>query len=110
MKIKRRGIVGLHHRNMWSMDFDYIDKLNDQDLGYLLQFSAWYYNANNKKMVGRYPITAKRHKEAVRRVYTSQTDMLNQGFTEELKAYWADPTALTENDLIDMIDNMYVNR
>ena len=110
MKNRRAGIVGLHNRNIWAMDFDYISKLSDKELGYLLQFSAWYYNANNKKMVGKYPVTAKRHKEAVRRVYTSQTDMLNQGFTEELKDWWEDPKALTENDIIDMIDKMICNK
>jgi len=112
MKMNRRRmrIVGLHNRNIWAMDFDYCEKLSDKELEYLLQFSSWYYNANNKKMVGKYPVTEKRHKEAVRRVYTQQNDCLNQGITGEIKAWWADPTALTENDLIDMIDNMYVNR
>ena len=92
----------------WATDYDYLDKMPDHILEYLIAFSHLWYKGNPH--LCNHPqiiVTAEMRTESYRRNNTAQIDLYNQVFIELEEDISQVADLSNEDRIIDIIDKRY---
>jgi len=94
-------------KTIWAMDFDYLHKLSEEQIGFLADFCNFYYHGSPHK-VESLQITQKLRKESYNRNNKAESDIYTKFKKEGEELADSMPDFYDEDYIIEFIDKKYI--
>lgn len=91
-------------KNKWALDYDYLDKLDDDQVEYLAEFSNFYYHGSPHRCSKYIAMDPVLKRESYTRNNHAGYDVYNRINIVELKSIEVCCSVMIEDIIIEMID------
>lgn len=95
-RISLKVCSGFHFKNAWSTDYDYLEKLDENELEFLAGFTQFFYHGRPDKMAILRAVTDEMKRESYSRNNRAIRDIMNRG---------NEPLPLRDDYVVETVNN-----